>query len=747
MRKQILFTAIFLLIFFFTESINGQSSPCSRLLLNETSGNDPGKEVSGSNLNAMLPGYIQDGEKRIRAILNVSETFNEEIVKKSGGYINSRHENIITADIHLGEIDVLINDPSVRYLDICGGTAPYLNHVLVDSRAEKVNEGIELPESYTGEGVIIAVIDWGFDYKHPNFLDSAMEETRVLRAWDQNKTSGHAPDGFSYGAEYVGKHELNEAAHDTFNHILGVGSHGTSVAGIAAGNGAGTEFRGIAPDAELVFVSLTKGDAAKIDAFNYVANIAEDEGKPLVVNMSFGRNIGPHDGTDLPNQTIDELSGQGRIFAGAAGNRGHHSDGAGNGAPSFHLTHDFHGDTIGSFIGFGNPDQQQSMWGQTINMWGAENTEFSFALQVYSDSADTILTTSWYHSSDDPSLDSTYSLGEDTLRLRLEGEAVNPFNNRPAMMAKVRNTSDYHIALLVSSDSTRFHAWNSLLREDDFTNHSYPFSASREGISPENFKEGDNNYTVSEPGGVGRSVVTVGGHQTERIVNQNIIGGNIAAFSGSGPTADERIKPDITAPGMHVTTSASSKDNQLMFPIETVDHEGESYPFATYNGTSMASPVVAGVIALMLEANPDLDHRQVKKILQESARTDEHTGTLPIEGNNIWGRGKVNAHKATQQAVQQVSISNKDGYFPDIEIWPNPANSEINLKLNGFTNKKVKVSLIEPTGKILMSREVILEKNAQTASLSLDAEIPEGMYLLYVKGNEQSYYQKVAIQR
>ncbi|MBO4403081.1 MAG: S8 family serine peptidase, partial [Bacteroidales bacterium] len=114
-----------------------------------------------------------------------------------------------------------------------------LHRAVPDGRVDSVWNGTNLPHGFTGEGVIIGVTDWGFDYTHPVFYDSSMTRYRVLGAWDQFRTAGPAPEGFSYGTEIMGKEALLAAKCDTSN-VYQYNYHGNHVASIAGGAGAGT---------------------------------------------------------------------------------------------------------------------------------------------------------------------------------------------------------------------------------------------------------------------------------------------------------------------------------------------------------------------------------------------------------------------------------------------------------------------------------------------------------------------------
>jgi subtilisin family serine protease len=97
--------------------------------------------------------------------------------------------------------------------------------------------------------------------------------------------------------------------------------------------------------------------------------------------------------------------------------------------------------------------------------------------------------------------------------------------------------------------------------------------------------------------------------------------GKIAFFSSRGPTRDGRLKPEVVAPGFYVLGPEAGTGDYILEA-----------------GTSMASPVVAGLVALIFEENPNLDVNGVRGILYSQALSDGFTGSLP---NNIYGYGKA----------------------------------------------------------------------------------------------------------
>ena len=217
------------------------------------------------------------------------------------------------------------------------------------------------------------------------------------------------------------------------------------------------------------------------------------------------------------------------------------------------------------------------------------------------------------------------------------------------------------------------HFYNVADLTTDVGNWGMPFTAWKT-----DWLAGDNLYSLGEPAST-RSVITVAAHQSEVRRNGAVIGGGfIADFSSFGPTIDERIKPDVSAPGVGVMSSVSSFTDANVTVDETVDFEGKMYPFSKLSGTSMSSPATAGVVALMLEANPNLWYNEAKEILHATAREDVRTGDVPETGNAQWGWGKVDALAAVAQSEYKfagVRVLEK----PEWILYPNPASNRLSL--------------------------------------------------------------------
>ncbi|MBK8658652.1 MAG: S8 family serine peptidase [Bacteroidetes bacterium] len=275
--------------------------------------------------NWVYPGYVyrKDNMQQIyiSTFLKVEDGFSEDALQALGVQVNTRAGNIWTAQVPVERFQELTQLSGLRYIDMDAPVALHLDSARAATHVDSVHEGVALPQAYTGKNVVVGIIDAGFDYTHPAFYDTAYNQYRVKRVWEQ-KTSGIPPAGFSYGAEYTDSASIHAKGYDVND-----GSHGTHVAGIAGGSGYGgdsthAEYRGMAYSSDLVFVAisptldywLTSGMADMLDGVQYIYNYAQSVSKPAIANLSWGGPLGPHDGTGLFSQAMDNLSGPGKYL-------------------------------------------------------------------------------------------------------------------------------------------------------------------------------------------------------------------------------------------------------------------------------------------------------------------------------------------------------------------------------------------------------------------------------------------------
>ncbi|HYB67855.1 MAG TPA: S8 family peptidase [Candidatus Acidoferrales bacterium] len=494
----------------------------------------------------------------------------------------------------------------------------------------------------TGAGVIVGFIDTGIDTTHPDF-NFPNGTTKILYVWDQT-TSGRPPSGFNYGFECTSADIQARTCpeKDTFG-------HGTHVAGIAASSGMATgNYTGVAPGASIIFVksgySVCNGDSWTfdtnqiLDGVNYMVKKAASLRMRLVVSLSLGGNIGAHDGTDPFELALDAFVKAGTPVVVAAGNAAEDQD---------HI------------------DGQISPGQNTTFQLEFKQTTTDVAIDVWYSSQDKIYAT--LHAPDGTSfpvqavprgittsfgqLNTTAASFADGNELYMEVNSTNPLPPNGWSVSLVANQ--------VHSQGL-WNAWT------DSSTCTFPGSVFLQG----NGYKIDSQDTIGIPG-TATDVVTVGAYVTKTSwvgMDQNTYGrtdipvGGIASFSSLGPTRDGRVKPDIVAPGEVIVSARSSA-------VPQTQSDPDRY-HRVLAGTSMATPHVAGTIALMLQYAPNLQTTSILGILRQTARLDSNTG-LVVDGSATWGFGKLDARTST-------------GFFRKILVFDGiPATINVSLRVNG----------------------------------------------------------------
>ena len=598
----------------------------------------------------------------------INQQFNPQNLSDLGIMVGKPIGSVVSIKVPLNQLATITSLPGLESIQIAAKVENLLDKAIIDIRADSTHAGIGLPEGYTGKDVYIGVTDWGFDYTSPMFYDTTLSESRIIAAWDQFKTSGPSPNGFNYGTEYTSPQTLLAAESDTSN-IYNYSSHGTHVAGIAAGSGAGLAYRGVAFESKLLFVTFTFNVASVLDAWEWMYQKALADGKRLVINMSWGiYHFGTLDGTSLLSQAITAYTDLGVIFVNSGGN---------NGNVNFHLKKTFSNDVLKSKIDFYDYNANANMWGQSIHSWGEVGNNFSNGIIVTNSAGLVLVESPYYATNNTPSYIDTFIVaGLDTVWYNISAEAVHPLNNKPQMRLRVKNTNtSLKILLKSTADTGTVHYWNLTELTNDVGNWGMPFSTSGSGTSA-----GNNLNGISEPA-CSDDVITVAAYATQYSAsNGSLVGGGIASFSSIGPRYDGAMKPDVSAPGVAIMSSISSFTNAAYTSMGSVDFNGRTYHFAKFSGTSMSSPMVAGVAALILDANPYLSARQVKEIIMETARQDNITGIIPVEGHTRWGAGRVNAYAAVKLALQTIGLEEPAN---DLmwSVFPNPVANELHFTI------------------------------------------------------------------
>jgi M6 family metalloprotease-like protein len=573
-----------------------------------------------------------NGEANITAFVELSG--DEKALEDFGVKVQSRVGGMQTVCIPMKNYVAFAQSGLCSWLDVGIKPQQKLENARAELGIDGIYNGVDLPHGYDGTGVVVGIIDNGFQYDHPAFYDSTGTTLRIKRAWIQGDTIGTAPAGYSYGRELATESEILAARTDDPN-----GIHGSHVAGIAARCGGpdslGRRYRGMAPNADIVMVSATTV-ASLYDGIAYIRDYAASVGKPCVVNMSLGIHVGPHDGTSSFDRMMDGLHEQypeGFLVVGAGGNEGH---------SKLHLHKSFTAtDTCAlALVALKNPATEVSR----IDLWSTADLPFAVSVGLIDPATgDTITQGPWRNSSELQVYQDPIYLNKTFCIASCNG--TYPVNNHQNITLTIYNRPDsadtYRVALFLKSTAqAEVHAWSDQVT---FVSGGLP------GVM-----EGNTDCTIGEIGGTARSIITVGAYTTatswtgidgsNHTYGTEVLG-DVTFFSSHGPTIDLRTKPDICAPGEHLISAINSYNSAIVTAPNCATYtifNGDTAYYASERGTSMASPAVAGIMALWLQQNPQLRYDSALVLIRSTGRTDSLTGILPASGSNQWGWGKIN---------------------------------------------------------------------------------------------------------
>ena len=550
----------------------------------------------------------------VPVLIDTADRTVEQTIKAWGGTSRRLSASTIVARAPRTRLAAIARMAAVNYVEANTKLRPHCDLAHASARLSAVAGARTVPER--GRHVLIGVVDTGIDASHPAF--QAGGKTRLVEYHDQITGKTYSPA------------EINRGDADQAPDEIG---HGTHVAGIAAGNGAGaaqSRYAGVAPEAELAIVKTTFDSTDIADAVARIFEIAKRRKRDCVVNLSLGGHAGPHDGSSVIERTIDQLcDAPGRIVVASAGNEG---------------------DTrvhAGTVLKRGTPEPAR---------WVAD---IEVTSQVVDGTLMGLLFVQVWHKH------------EDHLVVRLRSPNGEMFAAPAAGRQETdRGTfavsAEHQIAPYSGDNSTTFgiftipenkwlKGWSVVVeevRKDDKT-PGVLVGAVHAWIPDESmgfFKDGfGRGYLVGMPG-TSFSAVTVASYATRGawksadptrpdVTMPAVNLENISYFSSPGPNRDRLNKPEVAAPGQWLISALSSQASEDEMP-PWLRMPGS--PYAALQGTSMAAPYVAGAIALLLERHPHLYWSEVKRRLIKSTREDEFT--YPC-WNERWGWGKMNVER------------------------------------------------------------------------------------------------------
>lgn len=568
-------------------------------------------ETNSSNQNYL--GLLKNLPSQVLGKLNVSNSF---LAKN----MQSEIEVIIISGDSVDKVTQIVDNLGGKYEDLGYnfGIVTIPVDKLVDLALNPAIQYIELPKSlYTtdqsanrascipqtvssynldGSGILVGFIDTGIDYTHPSFINED-GTTRIKYIYDLDQ-----------GGKIFDSNAINEAlkSPDPFSIVnsIDLAGHGTHVAGIACGGGKiDKRFYGVAPNSSIAMVKVARTRFALSTQIMKGLKFLRDKSKelelPLVINMSLSTNDGAHNGSSLLEQYINIATILEKetivIAAGNEAEASHHISGELKNVNEIY---------------FNVGDAEAII---ALNIYKSILPKISIELECPCgvSSGEIFLAEGFREGRLGRTVFEIYDTGSKPFDISGEVgiilRGVNEFVSPGQWKLIIKKVDEYKGA---------FNIW-------------LPIS---EGLNiTTKFLDPTIDNTLGIPATV-NNVISVGSY--------NHLTNNISPFSGRGkPYVGQYIKPDIVAPGENIYSSIPDKS------------------FDRKTGTSMATPNVSGICALMMQwgivkkNDPYLYGQRLKYYLISGAKKEKRGVIYP---DPAWGYGEVCAYNSIGLTLEQL---------------------------------------------------------------------------------------------
>lgn len=714
--------------------------------------------AGAAKMRAAKTGASQDASGRMFGFVEVKSEADVAAFERAGGEVLRRRGNILLTAMPADSVERIGLTPGITRVQLARPMSVKLDKARAVSGIDLIHSGIDLPRAYTGRGVITGLVDGGMDPNHINFKSRTgfprikhFTYIRPNQAQNDMLVSTYTPAQLP-----AFKTDDDESYHGT--HTMGIMAGGyrgdvTTVTSQFQEEVCPNPFYGVATESDIAASCGQLNDMFIAYGIEYMAEFAYKVHRPMVVNLSLGSNLGAHDGKGVMSRYLNAISEQDKVlFCISAGNEGDKKI-ALNGTFSPERTE------IKTFLNstYYGPEYRYARQG-SVQIYSADSTAFDIQAVIYN-----------------------RSRGRVAFRMPISGNtqgvphywassAAYASQGDETISPELAKAFEGYVGLgsMIDPDNGRFYAIVDFLTLNDSTynaNNQYLLGISVKGKDGQRIDfYGDGIYSELSSMGVDgwddgsadgsisdlactESALVVGSYNNrdswfsldgfeygfEGLFNP----GKITGFSSYGTLPDGRSLPHLCAPGATVVSSTNShfvfNPNVGITPsyLQAQTNDSIQGYWEQMAGTSMSSPLVAGAVALWLEADPTLTPAQIKEIAVTTCTRD-----ADVEGAEIpvkWGAGKFNAYAGLKEVLRRSSLTAPSAQARAV-ISPSGSKG-FEVFLAGAP--QLNVAVTDMTGRC------VKRISASASQLAVDcSNLLPGIYIVTVNG---SHSQKIAI--
>lgn len=590
------------------------------------------------------------GQEMVDVFITLHNSRNTSRITALGGVIGARFTGLVTAQVPVAKLQAIAALDEVEQVSIAEMMESDVDTTRSVTSVNYVAEGLlhGLSANYDGKGVVFGIIDSGIDFNHAAFQDS-LGNTRIKCVYMPGNTSGTKVtiDGTALPGSEFDSTRIASLTTD-----LTTSAHGSHTAFIGAGSSNGP-YSGMAPGTDIVMCALggKKNDVNIANSLKYITQYAKRVGKPCVISISLGTKQGPHDGTSKLCKIYEEMGKSDAVICLSAGNLGSYRR---------YIHHKFSGmntatnPNIGSYVTGTKAGYTANF---AIDTWSRSRSAVGIKYLLIDPDDNSIfyetgIMKSYTYHYIGPGMESKrgynaflsqYFSGKIGVWVTTESNGHIETYSEVSLKPLRSDVKAYKMAVqFYGANGVEFDSW--VTSENAYSWHpqvgDYKFVNGSDSCSMNDNVTGKNTISVGNYVGRNRYMSLSGKEMYNSIYPE----GSIYVQSSYGIAPNGESYPFVAAPGYFVV-SAYNGYNYLAKPSTNTAYSkenpttGRTDYWGSMSGTSMSTPTVAGIVALWLQANPQLKVDDVKEIIRKSAYVDDDVRKAPLQ----FGAGKINA--------------------------------------------------------------------------------------------------------